>query len=892
MKYILFFLFLFFPFFIGSAFEFSWFSYSWELTNDSIISINWEGFVDSCVLSQGGKNIELLSSSNTKITFSASDLKSFSWEISINCDSKSRIYVYDFPYITSAEYDSVDKNIFKISWSGFWDNPSLSIVWWSYEILWKSRNDITLKFKRDSSPRELYLTTSWYKSNKILLNEKYYPTIHYIESESGFSYNNEAVLCGDNITKNDRVFIWDEKILRYWEFKFSWNCIKFKLPYIFSSSIKVRVENNFYSSNELEIVYDVEPPKLEIVSEGNYYDESRKIDYKALVLSWENLPTDKDEIEVYVNNRRVETFKSSKSLLYAKYDNIYPWINYIYAKVWAKKSNYVTYDNSRSTLKITGIDYIWEYESWYKFRVNFIWDFDEKNYIFKINNYNSQNISCLKSYCFVYYRWRVIDEWDVYISYRNQKLTNSYYFYWKKKSLDPYVTHISFPDWIGKNKIAIIHWENLSWINYVNTNNLFNKDEKRKDEYKISWSEVVWPISSTYREWSSSSISIRYWTESISFSFSPSQLVNNKLYLAPRITSISWEWLWFKVWDIIEIKGKWFSKDDILLLWRDEYPLSIIDNFSTDVIKFKIPEDTETWNITFRIKNKNNLYSNTKNIYVSPWHIWENIKIYKNTEFNQDKIYKDLSTSVVISSYIAENYLWDTVLDNVYFQILPNRPYQGTYSLTVNWRKYTETVATDKWLIVFKDVLIPFSTKPVKIELKKESPFIYSGNHKVLLNLRDTEYYLPEFRLEKENFVDKNMISSSVSILPRKIETCFTNEKDLYCKEIVEEEVVEEAPVEYSEEDKVEKVVEVTPSEEEIKAKEKEDRLAKYKKKIEDFMPKFDAFVIKKSSWDEAKKKKLYKMYYDSLAKREGKIKSERNKVYLEELLKHIWKRL
>lgn len=875
-------LFLFIP--IVNAFEIDdSIKYSWNLSSESVIKIVWNGFNDSCNVKIYWRNINLLSKSYDAITFDYWQLSRQNWQISLICDEKNSSFVYEFPYIKEIEVDSEDRRLIYINWSWFNNSSNVIVNGASFEYISKNDTNITIKLNEKSYPESLYVDTDSLKSNLVEL-EPEYPEIDFAKAKEWFSYNKEAIVCWKRFSNDDIIVLWQYEI-KYPDFKLKNGCFEFRIPYSFDFKPELYIKNDFFESKPLKLEYTVDTPYIETINKWSFYNSSRRVDYDAFVITWKNFSNYTSSIEVYVNGRKVETFDADRKHIYAKYDNIYPWSNFIYVVINWKWSNYVNYKNNVGSVRITDIKYWWEYKEWHKFTVYFWWKFDEDNYVFNINNYNAQNVTCSKYHCIVYFRGSSYKSWTVFVSYRWKKLTNDFYFGDKELDNEVYVSHVEFPDGVWYNKTVIIHWDNFNWINYVSANNLFSKDRKSKDEYKVNWSwtKILWVTPSNYNIDQSSSFALRTPYSSISMSFSKAQINWNNVYFAPAINRIEGNKLGFKPWDEVTIVWKGFNKDNILLIWDTELNLEDVKLLSENKVVFEIPDDIVSWMLNIKFKNPSNFYSNSEKIYVLSEGEKRVIQFFKDSTFKPSIFFAGETKWESIAQYKVINHIWDASLNKLKINLTPIDSSYGTFMLYVNWRKHSEEIASPAWDLTFKDVLIPFSESEIIIDLRKDSPFFNKWLKQINLDLSNTNYYLLNQNIRVDNLaaISSNTIQK-IRVANAKVKTCFAFNFEEHCNNIT---LKQEEPVSITSiqpENKIEK--------EDIE--EKNTKSEKYRDKIRDIMPKIDAYVVNKSNWDASKQKKTYKLYYEYFKSMEGNIKTERKKIYLNELLVQLKNRM
>ena len=879
--------------FLLFLFAFSANSFAYEVSNitvdltrdeNSFVEVIWDGFNDTCVLENSGEFITTTSISETRIKFPYSYINWFEWNFTIKCDWDSTKLSYAFPeiYKVSQWIDNPLKLF--ISWNNFWVIPNITVKWASYELLWRGDKDIVINLKKDSRPEHIYIEANWSKSNIYELSG-FYPVINEVKSENWFIYPNDVNVCWENFQQNDNIEFWD-KVIEPKDYIFEDWCFTFKMPSVEEYNPEIKVFNDYFTSKWVNIKIKQNLPKLFSVSETNYYDKLRKESFEAFVLKWENFSNEISKNRVYINWRSVRVYNAKPEQLITRKDNILPWDNFIYVSVNGNTSNYVAYIKDSESFKITNVEYLDKTNKWYKFKISFLWDLYDNydDYSFNINRRKISPTNCYKSgYCEIYYNWKDYDKWEVYLSYKWKKITNSYYFGKTKYDEAPYVSHIEFPEWLWAANKILVYWEFLQNATSISTNNLFNKDSQNRDDFKLDGKRLTWAFTPKYRE-GNSSISVRSSFWGVSNSFSIDDIVDNTVYFPPYISNITTDDLWFISWWTIRVDWKWFSPNDTLIIDKKEIDMSTIKGLNYYWFDIDLPKDIESWSIQIKVRKWERKFSNSYKIFVQPEEFSNKIVISSDDAFTQPEYFKNDKENQVIAKYNLKNRISDVVVNELTLKVDPLEYYRWTYTISVNWRKYWPKILNNFWEAVFKDILIPFSSRDITLEVIKDSSFVYSWRHNIELDFTDSAFYFTKTGEKKYDLLSNNKLKKYfyVDNLPDII--CYTNDEKNFCKKweqdkeevITDKEVTETIPENDIDNNASDDLKEDIVDEEEVdethyewifnKRKEKEEKV---KKLVIDFMPKYDSFIEKKSKWKQSNKDFLNRYYYEYLLEME-----------------------
>ena len=591
--------------------------YSWNLSNESEIEINWNNFDRCKKLLIDSNEISIISKKNNKLKFLFSEIWKYNWEINLECWEKILKKTYFFPYINKVTWiknDNLSKYI-TINWGNYWYSAQVKIEWWSFKQNIYKHNTITWYIPSTITNKAIYIEVNWLKSNIVNLNIKI-PKINYIYSKDNFFNKTEIFIFWKNLNyyTKSKIFFWEKEILNYKFDEKKWLISFFSDAELWKRKIKIL--SNGFESNAMDITITWNRPIIYSTDKRNITEEINweKKTQELIVIIWENFHWDIKDLKLYINGSIVKAYKMKSKEIYVTDYNLNSWNNYFQIELNWNHSNIWVYYNIKNYNfpKVTWIE-LWSIEEGRRNILLHLYNFDIKKDKIFFNNSQINPIWCIVNICRVQISESVL-KWK----FTAWIWTSKNYNY---KEFDISYDNLPFIDYVTiKWELWIWALVEIVWDNFndssISINNIFDKDKRRNIDMKVSNYKITWRIWLSYKQWVDNHISIRKYWQSANIKFSWINAVRKKIYWNPIIKEIksSSKDLLFRKWWEIKVNWKWLKWWDSIVIWESKIPLKV-KNLTYGI--FTIPESIKEWKYNIFIESKLWKKSNSQEIILS-----------------------------------------------------------------------------------------------------------------------------------------------------------------------------------------------------------------------------------------------------------------------------------
>lgn len=756
-------------------------TYDWNLSNETLVKINWNYFDQCTTIKLWQENIKYKTKTNTEITINYSDINNPSWVIYLTCWTKNINKIYEFPYIENVNLNKTipyDWNI-DIHWYNIWESASVVLEWASFSKNISNTNLIIWKITGDLTWNNLYVTNNWLKSNIINL-WILIPKINFIYSDNNFEQNTEITIYWKylNSYSTTKIKFWDKIIDKYeynekdWYLTINiWNDlwdkeIKVYSNWIYSNSMKINV---VWNSPVIKSLYN-EIEEVEI----NWILSKKE----RLYIEWDYIFDNKNNVKIYQNWNNIWFTELFYNKIIIENYTLARWNNLFQVEVNWKLSNILNIENNYTLPYITSIK-LWKLNEdniTREVSLSIEWFSEKTDYIY-LNWWTTIIKWCYWSICkvnipswtlkwnFKVWRWSELNENEFRFDITNEN--------------SPYIDYISFSKELKQWTKFTIYWSdflnsNISW------SNLFSIDKDWKNDIKITDNQIEWNLPSNYDLESNSTITIeKYWINT-TISFIWKNINWTKINWLPYINKIESEAndKLFKPWTKVKLSWKWFKVWSNVLIWNLKTPL-LLENNSASIWNFVIPSWISSWNQTFQIENSQWFKTNSYEILISWINDLPNINL--NTERIKNQTFE---TNIQLSdpklySLKVDNKIDEIQVQKIIFQIdnYNKKDDLWTFTLKYNWELIWDSLINNDWKIVFeKKFIIKKQFEETEISLYKKSNFNKAINFNI--NFYSIEAKNNSTYKEFTNIKNWNIFSSNIIVNSKKWNSCIDSLTD------------------------------------------------------------------------------------------------------------------
>lgn len=733
--------------------------YTWNLSNDTIVTLTWKWF-DLCEsLSIDSKKIPISTQNSTTITFKFSDLLVYSWKLNLNCSLKNYSFQFNFPYIEKWVYD-INNNLREVEliWLNFngWNVVS---KWWTFKTNFIGWTMAEGTLAETTNSDEIYITVWWLSSNLIKLGLET-PKIDFVYSENWLFEWEDIYIYGKNLDfyKNSKLYLWDKNISDFKVLE-NWNIIKFNSLW-YQWNFDVYIISNGFKSNILKIFIYWKKPVISNVME-KYNEESGT----QLYVYWTWFSRDLVKTEVFINWKKAAIKDIKEDYILITQYSLIPWNNYVtISSNWyfSNAGNY--FYKNWSLPEITTID-VENSEEWKRsIKIYMNWYVSTTDKI--LFNWSPViPIACAAWMCRIEIDKKIL-KWDFRVSRWEYKSKNIISFDLTEK-YQPYVEYIRIRETLEKWSRIEIYWKNF-FDSTISSSNLFSKDDKWAIEIEVSDWLIKWKIANDYNISSNSSITIsKYWLN-YTFTFGKTNFKDWYIYATPFIIGLKSNDYILKEWSIVTLNWIWFKAWDVVNIWWQKTTLDIKTN------TFVIPTWITKWAWTLFIESEDKLKSNNYKVFLYWYDSEKTIKVdYKDLwELNYDVNKWYNLKDVVYKAEINSN-LDDLIINKVKFNISWLNE-KWLFSLYLDWTFIWDAFLSQDWTLIFDNNFIINKLSWVKtLYLYSKSSTTTDWTYNVLLSLIEWKYVnytelKPEFSL--------SLLSSKVNFKKSNISKCIDSD--------------------------------------------------------------------------------------------------------------------
>lgn len=721
--------------------------YTWNISNESVIEIKWTDLENCTILKVAGKNIEIKNKSAQSLSYNFSDSKEYSGSIHLECEEKTVVFYYSFPYIKNITFQTSKwfERFITISWKGFWDEPKILVNGGNFLAKVRSDDVISWELPENLSDEKISIEYKGLKSNIFDLWIKI-PKINFAFSESGFTKRNTVTLFWENLVSNQNSFI----LIGTGETsgtKNSDGSLSFVLPDE-TGNKKIYVVTQWIKSNSIDINITWERPEILEVWEREK-DSSGK---KQLYIRVKNYSDTFSENKVELNGKNISLSSVEWNLFIINDYTLKPnenIITFIVSNKWSKTYSYqaphisipsiwsvnvggITNDGNREfTLFLN--NFIPSSDSIY------LWNSKISPKECTLNNCKIITPASNLKWYFTVWRWDIINQNKIYFDKIFENI--------------PYISEAKISGWLKSGGRITITGGNFEWAS-INASNFF-ATEWGKLDFSQGSSTISWLFPLDFKPESKSTITITKYWQTATLEFIGNDNWNaSSIKWAPTLQTI-------QAFDQNEVI-KPGAKIEVLWRWFDYFDTVEIDGINTELVfspqqnpYFIMPKITTYGAKSLTIKNKDGQRSNKIDFILSPENEKKEIRFeYKSStgsNFITDD--SDVSKSALYKFWIF-NFIEDMNIKHIEFDITPYNSSEnlGTFQLNIWWEKYGPSSTTKEWKIIFKDIFMPKSATEITAEIIKISPFINEGNYSIKLNEENTMIV----KLSGESFSWKN----------------------------------------------------------------------------------------------------------------------------------------
>lgn len=224
--------------------------YSGNLSENSVININWKNLIECTNLNINWKEIPFVQASDKKVTYKYSDTDNeYNWELKLTCSWDILNKAITLPYIEKIEFsEKWGRDIF-IKWENFYPDISVKLDSGSFDLKNSTLTSLFWTLPIDLDKLWVYVEANGKKSNKIDIPLELI-SLDYIKTDTSFWVGEEIEICWKNLEKNNYIYI-DNR--RFDETKeLINNCFVIKLPEIEKKQAEIYVQNKYYKTGKIK----------------------------------------------------------------------------------------------------------------------------------------------------------------------------------------------------------------------------------------------------------------------------------------------------------------------------------------------------------------------------------------------------------------------------------------------------------------------------------------------------------------------------------------------------------------------------------------------------------------------------------------------------------------
>ena len=278
----------------------TWVSYDWNLSQSTIINVQWTNLWNCDNLTVWDKSVWIVSKTESLITYNFKDSNNYSSTLKMSCNWVWVNYVFSFPNLEKITWfteSNFDRTV-TITWKWFWEWANIELSWGlSFEIISSNENSIYWRLPENLASTDIWVVAWWKKSN-VYKMPIFIPKITHLVSQSWFKKGSKITIYWNYLNKynNYSLKIWEDNVNKS-TYNSSTQTITFELPeYIWTKQLQVF--SNWISSNKIDIASNTNRAEITNIEEKQEIVDSNMIN--KLYIYWKNF-WNKDIIKVYLN---------------------------------------------------------------------------------------------------------------------------------------------------------------------------------------------------------------------------------------------------------------------------------------------------------------------------------------------------------------------------------------------------------------------------------------------------------------------------------------------------------------------------------------------------------------------------------------------------------------